>query len=247
MTSDDRIDALFDRLDHWRHLPTYQIERRADIFFSLYLKGVLEKELEVELQDEIVPEFPLKKGLVGSELKNNLSVKVDYVLFSKDLEVAYFVELKTERRSRSRSQDDYLADARKQRFRRLLKGVVDIGSASKESHKYYWLFRSLAQLGFLSLPAGLDECIHSKNRRGLTALLKAIEVNERNPEIRVVYVQPQPDKPEDVLSRSEHDCRFIGFDCFAAHVEQFQDFVSQRFAKSLRDWTTLAGSLRPEI
>lgn len=154
MNSDDRINALFDRLDQWRHLPTYQLERRADIFFSLYLKGVLEKELEVDLLDEIIPEFPLKKDLVGPELKKNLSVKVDYVLFSRDLEVAYFVELKTDRRLRSRSQDDDLAHARDKRFRKLLQGVVDIGSASKDSHKYYRLFHDLAQLGFLTLPLG---------------------------------------------------------------------------------------------
>ena len=36
------IDTLFDRMDAWRHLPSYQLERRADLFFSLYLPEVLE-------------------------------------------------------------------------------------------------------------------------------------------------------------------------------------------------------------
>jgi len=32
-----QIDTLFDRMDAWRHLPNYQLERRADIFFAMYL------------------------------------------------------------------------------------------------------------------------------------------------------------------------------------------------------------------
>ena len=32
---------LFDRLDEWRDFPNYQLERRADIFFSLYLVEAL--------------------------------------------------------------------------------------------------------------------------------------------------------------------------------------------------------------
>lgn len=32
-----QIDTLFDRMDAWRHFPNYQLERRADIFFALYL------------------------------------------------------------------------------------------------------------------------------------------------------------------------------------------------------------------
>jgi hypothetical protein len=47
--------ALFDRLDAWRHCPAYQLERRADILFSLYLREVVEQELGVELLDVIIP------------------------------------------------------------------------------------------------------------------------------------------------------------------------------------------------
>lgn len=41
----DRICALFDRMDNWRHLPSYQLERRADLIFSLYLPEVLVAKL----------------------------------------------------------------------------------------------------------------------------------------------------------------------------------------------------------
>ena len=37
------ITAIFDRMDSWRHLPGYQLERRADLLFSLYLPEALGK------------------------------------------------------------------------------------------------------------------------------------------------------------------------------------------------------------
>ena len=33
----NHVNILFERLENWRHLPNYQLERRTDIFFSLYL------------------------------------------------------------------------------------------------------------------------------------------------------------------------------------------------------------------
>jgi hypothetical protein len=36
-----QLSALFDNMDVWRHLPAYQLERRADIFFSIYLSDLL--------------------------------------------------------------------------------------------------------------------------------------------------------------------------------------------------------------
>ncbi len=47
----DIVDSLFDRLDAWRHLPNYQLERRADIFFSLYLAEALEEKYGTDTQD----------------------------------------------------------------------------------------------------------------------------------------------------------------------------------------------------
>ena len=47
------IDRLFDRMDRWRHLPSYQLERRADLFFSLYLPEVLQKRFSAYAEAEI--------------------------------------------------------------------------------------------------------------------------------------------------------------------------------------------------
>ena len=52
---------LFDLLDDWRYLPAYQLERRADVFFGMHLKEILHKKYGSEI-DEIIPEFPIRKG-----------------------------------------------------------------------------------------------------------------------------------------------------------------------------------------
>jgi len=74
----DPLERVFRHLDRWRHLPNYQLERRADIFFSVYLGAVVEEFTGVALEEEFLPEFPLKREL------SDKSVKVDYVLFAKD-------------------------------------------------------------------------------------------------------------------------------------------------------------------
>lgn len=53
------ITDIFDKMDRWRNLPNYQLERRADIFFAIYLKTVLEAKYSVQLKEQIIPEFPV--------------------------------------------------------------------------------------------------------------------------------------------------------------------------------------------
>ena len=84
MANMNNREPVFANLDRWRHLPNYQLERRADIFFSVYLRGLMEEVTGVALDDVIIPELPIKRELIWSDLATDKSVKVDYVLFSKD-------------------------------------------------------------------------------------------------------------------------------------------------------------------
>ena len=84
------LDQLFRTLDVWRHLPDYQLERRADIFFTPYLPGLIASRFGKAIHPVVVPEFPLKKT------ENFQSNKVDYVLFAQDQSEVFFVELKTD-------------------------------------------------------------------------------------------------------------------------------------------------------
>jgi hypothetical protein len=92
------IAELFSLLDQWRHLPAYQLERRADIFFALYLPELLIDRLEIEIDGEVVPEFPVNKSVLSADIDANRSVKVDYAAFAADRSQCVFVELKTDHR-----------------------------------------------------------------------------------------------------------------------------------------------------
>lgn len=228
----EMINAIFDRLDQWRHLPNYQLERRADIFFSMYLKGFLEQQIKLTLSDIIIPEFPLKRDLIWPDLPTNKSVKVDYVLFAKDKSKALFVELKTDSSSRRDEQDEYLSKAREVGFHRFVEGFKDILLATSTHQKYFHLAKMLAVLGFLQLPNGIEEYLYPSPRPGLTKQLKQIEVTDLQPEIEILYLQP----------KSNGDAGVKSFDQFAAYVAQFDDVLSQRFAQSLNRWRTAAGN-----
>jgi hypothetical protein len=81
----NRIEQLFDLLDHWRHLPAYQLERRADILFALYLPEFLSERLGIPIRAEMIPEFPVRLGTIYPEtVDNNSSCKIDYLAFSVD-------------------------------------------------------------------------------------------------------------------------------------------------------------------
>ena len=228
------IDLLFQNLNDWRHLPAYQLERRADIFFSLYLKEVVEKFLQeerkksVELDSLIIPEFPLKAP------DSNKSTKVDYALFAKDRSSVIFIELKTDNRSTRTEQVDYLFQAQNDGFHKILTGFKSIFSATNDFEKYFHLAKKLEGLGFLDLPETLQERIFTASpRHGLRELIGSVKVSGDNPAIEVIYLKP----------REEEDDEFpvIDFNYFADHVDNFEDNLSKCFTRSLREWITPAG------
>jgi hypothetical protein len=129
---------------------------RADVFFSVYLKAVFEEEFPgIALEDEIVPELPLKRDLIWPDRATNLSVKVDYALFAGDRSRVFFVELKTDGASRRDAQDDYLEAARRIGFPRILEGLRAILLTTTAHQKYHHLAASLARLGYMGRRRGL--------------------------------------------------------------------------------------------
>ena len=216
------IDELFERLDAWRHLPSYQLERRSDILFSLYLQEALEQELGFPVRQQLLPEFPVCRP------ENNLTYKVDYLARSEDGSTLIFVELKTDRGSRRDSQDTYLADASKTPARELLDRLAGVTKASKARGKYSHLVQHLEQMGLVR-PTGQRPW--------------EFEASVDELQSRVVYVQPQPDP--DSLDLSAFGCpvHFISLSKFAEVVDSHDDRLSLRFATSLKEWDRLdAGS-----
>lgn len=165
------IEKVLKQLDEWRHFPTYQLERRADIFIGLCLPEIIcdnfnktEELRENPLVPEeltVIPEFPLHKGelgLNGGENKENNvsdnddkesrhSVKVDFVVFSKKENHIFLVELKTDNASIECKQ---LENMNRATAKRILNGVIKCASGKKsgnECRKYGHLIFKLLELG----------------------------------------------------------------------------------------------------
>ena len=222
------ITAIFDRMDSWRHLPDYQLERRADLFFALYLTEALESKLGFAFRPEVVPEFPIRKGTIYPDTGNNQSVKVDYVALSAEADKAVLVELKTDSSSRRAEQDEYLAAARGVGMRPLLEGVLEIFRATKSKRKYFCLLQYLEGMGLLRVPQQMKDAMARPNPRGVKEASRRIEITANVTECLLVYVQPTG-MGSDVISFQE----------FASIVRTHEDLTSQRFAESLLRWAAV--------
>jgi len=220
------LDRLFENMDRWRHLPSYQLERRVDVFFSVFMKDVVEAHVGVALKPVIVPEFPLRHGSLDPNLDTrtdtrardtrNRSSKVDYLLVSQDLASAFFVELKTDMRSRDPKQDAHMRTAQRLGLRRVLKGVCTLAECSTEAGKYRALLGELAALGLVES--------ESTSRFRLSGA---------DPTLSIVYVQPVRSGVSELV---------IDFAEFATRIESSGDEIGRIFATHLRRWMTEPGA-----
>ncbi len=226
--TNETVSALFDRMDRWRHLPNYQLERRADLFFSLYLPEALERKLGYRVGEQLVPEFPVRIGTIYPKIPINKTFKIDYLALSHDLKRAAFVELKTDSRSRRSKQDRYLEAAQKVGLTPLLEGLLEVFRASNAKRKYFCLLTLLESIGLASLPPRMKEVAAGKTLTGINEASREVVLTCPVSKIDIVYLQPSGEGA-DVLN----------FEEFAATVSDHQDPFSTRFAASLREWAKL--------
>lgn len=209
MSAREEIHKIFGMLDDWRHLPAYQLERRVDPFFAMYLPHVLETCCDVKIKECLVPEFPIKKK------DNNRSIKADYLAISKDGKRVFLIELKTDMNSRSNPQDDAYEQARKTGLRCLVDGIIGIRQYTEQRQKYDKL---------LCLLAELDLVCFEKHQRKIVERYKNM-VGEPEPCIEVLYIQPKPCQANNVIT----------FCQFARAIEDHGE-VAKLFAGYLRHW-----------
>lgn len=215
MKNTNPIDSIFDNLDMWRNFPAYQLERRADIFFSIYLPEILQYRYGYEI-DGVVPEFPIRIGTIVNEKDWNQSFKVDYLAKSNIGKSILLIELKTDGGSRRDRQDWYLERAKQAGMTALLEGVRKIYQATNKKKKYQFLLGKLQEMGLIMLDQG----------GGMT--IPRIEYD-----IQIVYIQPNnPDGQNNIIT----------FQDVAEVIEKHGDELSIRFSKSLLKWAgTIAG------
>lgn len=230
------IDALFNHMDAWRHFPNYQLERRSDIFFSLYLPEVLSEKLRFPVRIELVPEFPVHKRTIGMAEKGDKSYKIDYVALAPKDDTVVLVELKTDGASRNQKQDDYLSAARETGLTGLIGGLLDIFMATQSKPKYFSFLLYLESLDLLTIPMDLKEIMARPSHDGANKAAKGIKLKAVPSKTRIAYVQPCDDQP--ALSEKLKST-IITFRDFAEVVNRHEDPVSQRFAESLIEWASI--------
>ena len=208
----NRINELFDNLDDWRHFPSYQLERRADIFFSIYMKTLVQSKFDLEIE-HVIPEFPVRIGTIYPKIDTNRSFKIDYFAKARGSNKVIFVELKTDAGSRSEKQDWYLERAEEVGVVKLLEGVAEIYRKTNAKKKYRCLLTKLESMCFVkSLSDGNFEIVQAEYK---TALM---------------YIQPNNEDGEENVLTFHEVTEIIG---------QHNDELSQRFAQSLRYWASV--------
>ncbi|MBI5214994.1 MAG: hypothetical protein HY960_04525 [Ignavibacteriae bacterium] len=211
---DQFIQQIFENLDKWRHLPAYQLERRADIFFSVYLPEYIKREyqLEVEL---IIPEFPIKVDIAFPKAKGNRSFKIDYLFKFKNTRKIWFIELKTDTESVNEKQKKYLSSVKNTSMVMILNKIKEIIKASS-SKKYNNLITLLIQGGFVKDSEDVFDIIVGDYEKEIVFVLPKKMKEDLEKDFRVIY---------------NHDISSV--------IQSFPDELSRRFAKSLTEWATI--------
>lgn len=228
-----QIDTLFDRMDSWRHFPNYQLEGRADIYFALYLPEVLEARLGVPLSPRLIPEFPVRIGMIDPDTPTNRAYTIDYVALTVARDKAILVELNTDGRSRSVKQDRYLLAAQNVGFHQLLEGLLDIFRATTAKRQYFYLLQHLEKMDLLRIPALMYEIMRRPTLQGVTEASRQIKVEIGPLQSQIVYVQPGGEG-RDVIT----------FGDFAEIVRKHDDPISRRFGRSLLEWAEVPAGER---
>ncbi len=227
--------SVFDLMDRWRHLPNYQLERRADLFFALYLPEVLEQQLGTGFRASVIPEFPLRIGTIYPHIEIDKSFKLDYLALASGMDKAVFVELKTDGSSRRDKQDKYLDAACEKGLPALAEGVVQIFRASFAKRKYYRLLTLMEELQLIEIPAEFHRIMGRPTLQGIIEASHDIRITCPEMECQVIYIQPGAIEPRE-----------IGFEEFAGIVSRHGDPISQRFAESLLKWKSCPAGAEQE-
>jgi hypothetical protein len=203
------IHKLFDLLDDWRHLPAYQLERRADIFFALYLDKIIKQKTGVDI-DFIIPEFPVRVGEISEKNPHiNQSFKIDYLAYSKESGRVFLVELKTDQRSRRDKQDWYLQRTAQIQVKGIFEGLKKIYKSTNQRVNYNYLLDKLQQMGWL------------------TRTEKSFDINNINISPEILYIQP---------TNTTNDDSVISFDDVITALSNTNDELAKRFVVSLVNW-----------
>jgi len=204
-------DKYFEMMVDWKKLPAYRTETRIDSLIGFYLKEILESYLNEKITG-IIPEFPLRLGIIKPECENtsykDKSYKVDFFAVGK-AEKNYLVEFKSDSHSIRDNQDMYLERASILGTTAIVEGALRIADISNYIKKYGYLKTKMLQLGMIN---------------------QNYEYSGINPELEVIYIMP---------SNKEAKENVIEFDWIAEWMDKKftgKESFEKYFAATLRIW-----------
>jgi len=208
MKSNEFLYDLLDLIKENKNYPSYQAERRIDIFINLFLIDILKSIYPNSYIKFIAPEFPLKKD-------NNQSTKLDYLCYRSegDIKEILFIELKTDADSFDEGQYKTYLDYKKNKtwkdcIENLGRIAASKGMPYSKRNKYFHLISSLIKHDLLkcdenhfnSIEIIMDQERNSNNvnekkklkglfTKQLKLLIKNITLSE-DYNIEVIYLAP---------------------------------------------------------
>jgi hypothetical protein len=228
-------NQIFDLLDEWRHLPDYQLERRADIFFAPYLPRFLSDRFGLDIRPKLIPEFPVRLGTIDPKSASNQSCKIDYVAIDAPARNVIFVELKTDCASYRAKQHRYMRDAKAIGLHGVLEGVKEIilASDARSKRKYCCLLQLLEHHKLITLPGTLEVALASKKHASaIDTCVHDLNLVNADPTIHICYLMPR--RPTELPA----DARVLTFEKLAKWLRETEvdDAFAARFASSLDRW-----------
>lgn len=240
----NKINAVFDRFDKWRNFSGYQLERRADIFFSFYIVEIVEKYIKddsIRISNVVIPEYPIKTK------ETDQSFSIDYALFGENLQnnesIVFFIELKTDMASFNINQQDYLLKAQEDGFEKTIDDIKEkLRKNSSSRQKNFHLLNALKDANVITLTPELRDSTFKKHSHNNGEIVKSdnnyvkhlesITLTEKykNHRIEIIYISPE--RPKKLHS----DIKCIDFTFFSNYLKDKDDPLSLRFAKSLSTW-----------
>lgn len=251
-------EDVFHKLDCWRHLPAYRLEPTLAPFFGLFLPDILRCTFEIEKDPVVIPEFPLplkeisnRKKINDSVSDRNLSVKVDYAVFSKNLKTMFLVELKTDEESFDLNQLDNLGSAEKTGLPCLISGIINISNATNKKRKYFHLAHNLKKAGVVYFCNDLYKKYQHPRSKKLSwkqAFCSIKYCEKLSWETEIIYITPNGKHPDECDLKKV--CLNKG-DVTKIHFKKVADIVAARggfgpmFAYYLKRWKSQAGEIDP--
>lgn len=257
------VDAkdVFNKLDKYRDLPKYQLERRSDIFFVLYLEQVLSAILEDECKI-VLPEFPLRalklkndenwedENLLesietakttkidkdtGSLKESNASTNVDYLVWGKKSRTLFFIELKTDSNSFDAKQYWYYRYySEKKTFGDLLEFLKQLCRRSQSGGKY---IEALKQLG-VALEAWDENISPASLMKELDRDELFSELSKKVEKVKTIYIAPEGIRQNKTVKKMQitfDENNLITLTDFRDKIKETDEF-SKRFKESLKTW-----------